>query len=123
MRSRYSAYVLKNYDYVLQTYGAKQQLNLSVEELAHSAQEQKWVKLIIHHSDENSIPATVEFSAYFLIGNTLHEFKEHSRFQQEQGQLKYIDGDILINDKIGTISRNDVCPCGSNKKFKKCCAN
>jgi uncharacterized protein YecA (UPF0149 family) len=26
---------------------------------------------------------------------------------------------IKVGDKVG---RNDPCPCGSNKKFKKCCA-
>ena len=49
------------------------------------------------------------------------------------------DGDILISthpnieivynksrlwrESIKNIGRNDKCPCGSNKKYKKCCIN
>ena len=25
------------------------------------------------------------------------------------------------NDEGGKVGRNDLCPCGSGKKFKKCC--
>jgi len=27
---------------------------------------------------------------------------------------------IVVGNRVG---RNDPCPCGSNKKFKKCCIN
>ena len=29
----------------------------------------------------------------------------------------------ILNDKIPTVGRNEPCPCGSGKKFKKCCIN
>ena len=40
---------------------------------------------------------------------------ERSRFLKENGQWYYIDG---TRPQFG---RNDPCPCGSGKKFKKCC--
>ena len=27
----------------------------------------------------------------------------------------------MSNNTIEIVGRNDLCPCGSNKKFKKCC--
>ena len=40
-----------------------------------------------------------------------------SSFIKEDGTWKYLDGE-LYNSKI---ERNESCPCGSGKKFKKCC--
>ncbi|MEP2601984.1 MAG: YchJ family metal-binding protein, partial [Paraglaciecola sp.] len=38
MRSRFTAYVLKDYSYILNTYAEAQRLQLTVEELSQSAQ-------------------------------------------------------------------------------------
>ena len=32
--------------------------------------------------------------------------------------LRIVHGDKLLDEKLG---RNDLCPCGSGKRFKKCC--
>lgn len=34
------------------------------------------------------------------------------------GDYKYIRTPIKVEEKV---SRNDPCPCGSGKKYKKCC--
>ena len=47
------------------------------------------------------------------------EVHENSRFVKEQGQWFYVDGDLKSQAKVG---RNDPCPCGSGKKYKRCCA-
>lgn len=121
MRSRYTAYALGIYDYIVNTYTEAEKAHLNVQDIAESAHQQKWTKLTIHQSDElNTIP-TVEFSAYYLIANQLFELREHSRFVKEGEYFKYNDGDILVNEQIATLTRNDVCPCESGKKFKKCC--
>jgi SEC-C motif-containing protein len=45
-------------------------------------------------------------------------------FKQINGDWKYVAGNVIpttvtrVGDKIG---RNDPCPCGSGKKYKKCC--
>lgn len=33
-------------------------------------------------------------------------------------RLQGIKSEIVMSNKVG---RNDPCPCGSNKKYKKCC--
>jgi preprotein translocase subunit SecA len=43
------------------------------------------------------------------------EFKEQSANQQRISRL------VRVDDKKGQIGRNDPCPCGSGKKYKKCC--
>jgi uncharacterized protein YecA (UPF0149 family) len=32
--------------------------------------------------------------------------------------IRIVHGDTVLEEKLG---RNDLCPCGSGKRFKKCC--
>ncbi|TWT94133.1 hypothetical protein Pla108_38450 [Botrimarina colliarenosi] len=32
--------------------------------------------------------------------------------------VRLVHGDKLLEEKLG---RNDLCPCGSRKRFKRCC--
>ena len=34
--------------------------------------------------------------------------------------FRIVHGDKELSEKLG---RNDLCPCGSGKRFKKCCRN
>lgn len=127
MRSRFSAYATKNGQYIFDTYAASQRLKQSVTEIQTWADECSWLALKIHESDET----TVEFSAYYVVDNILCELREKSNFTIEQGQWRYIDGNITVLNEIVTIKRNEVCPCNKypmawsakkGKKFKHCCA-
>lgn len=40
-----------------------------------------------------------------------------SETQVKRG-VRVVHGDKLLEEKLG---RNDLCPCGSGKRFKKCC--
>jgi uncharacterized protein YecA (UPF0149 family) len=40
-----------------------------------------------------------------------------SEMQVKRG-VRVVHGDKLLEEKLG---RNDPCPCGSGKRFKKCC--
>lgn len=62
MRSRFTAYVLANFTYVLNTYSSEKQIGLSTEGLKESAGDAVWFALKV----VNSSADTVEFTAYFL---------------------------------------------------------
>jgi SEC-C motif-containing protein len=53
------------------------------------------------------------------------EHHERSRFIRVGGEWLFDDGEIVKNQPITRegpkIGRNDPCPCGSGKKYKKCC--
>ncbi|WP_256937142.1 YchJ family metal-binding protein, partial [Enterobacter chuandaensis] len=57
----------------------------------------------------------VSFVARFTENHKPGAIIERSRFLKESGQWYYIDG------TCPQFGRNDPCPCGSGKKFKKCC--
>lgn len=116
MRSRYSAYVLKHSDYLTATWHSSTRpasLDISGDDIP-------WQRLVILSiekggSDDNE--GVVEFAADYR-GGQLHE---RSRFVKEKGRWFYLDGDILSPFTAAKIGRNDPCPCGSGKKYKKCC--
>ncbi|HFQ89000.1 MAG TPA: zinc chelation protein SecC [Desulfobulbus sp.] len=68
--------------------------------------------------------ATVEFRAWYLQENLLRVHHEISRFvRTETGCWLYLDGEPCFGPAIdlGRVGRNQPCPCGSSRKFKKCC--
>jgi len=111
MRSRYSAYVLKNGQYLYDTCSKSLQDLNDIEAInSHSIE---WLGLeILSESDYE-----VTFMAYYRENNQIKVMKEHSYFIHEDGRLKYHRGEMLE----AKIARNDLCPCGSGKKYKRCC--
>lgn len=116
MRSRYSAYVLKLGDYLTATWHS----STCPVQLDITGDDTPWQRLRIIATEkggESDSEGVVEFAADYS-GGQLHE---RSRFVQEGRQWLYLDGEILpplVQEKVG---RNEPCPCGSGKKFKKCC--
>ncbi len=121
MASRYCAYALKRYDYILATYGQQQIRELSVPDLKESDNGVEWCSLDIRHHEESLESGVVEFVATYKLNKQFYMLHETSRFQKEQQRWVYTDGDLHEDCGIMTVGRNDLCLCGSNKKFKKCC--
>ncbi|MFD2166894.1 YchJ family protein [Thalassotalea euphylliae] len=121
MRSRFSAYASAEAKYIIDTYSIEQRAAHTLDDISAWAEENKWIKLIIHSTDYLSAPSTVEFSAFYINQGNLIEMRECSNFVKQQGSWRYQDGDIIKHDIIQKLARNDVCPCNSGKKYKKCC--
>ncbi len=111
MRSRYSAYVLQDGQYLYDTCSSKLKNRDDIK--AVKEQNIKWIGLKI----ESFSDYEVVFMAYYKENNTIGVMKEHSFFVLESGHLRYDSGKML---EAG-ITRNELCPCGSGKKFKRCC--
>ena len=127
MRSRYSAYCLHQIDYLIETTHPSKRRDHNFASTAQWAKENKWQKLEIVSVEHGKIKdqrGIVEFKAYFqdTKGKT-HIHHERSTFWKEDGKWFYVSG--IINPKptaiVKKVSRNDPCPCGSGKKYKKCC--
>ena len=107
MKNRYEAFVREDWNYLART-----SINQNIEELSCSTSIE-WLKLDILEAYTN----IVEFKAYFKENGTIQVLHEKSNFIKVGGIWKYLDGK-LYNTKI---QRNENCPCGSGKKFKRCC--
>jgi SEC-C motif-containing protein len=121
MRSRFTAYVIKNYQYILQTYSAALRAKITVSELARSAKDTQWLSLqvLAHFVEKNT--AQVEFKAFYQVHNSYYVMHELSDFVFEAGKWLYTDGAMQKGSGEFTPERNSHCLCGSGKKFKKCC--
>ena len=107
MRNRYEAFVNKDADYLKKTTTQITSSDMSPYENI------EWLKLDVISSKDN----TVEFKAYFREDSLIQVLHEKSNFIEIDGMWKYVDGE-LFNSRI---ERNESCPCGSSKKYKKCC--
>lgn len=115
MRSRYVAFSLCKVEYLYKTSSDNLKKSLTLQELKESANDVEFVRLeIIDNTDSQ-----VEFKAYFIVDHDLGCLHERSNFVMESGEWRYDTGH-LFETVTKSISRNDACPCGSGKKYKKC---
>ncbi|MFP1683831.1 YchJ family protein [Alloalcanivorax sp. C16-1] len=115
MRSRYSAFVRNDTTYVARSWHPDTRpTGLMLDDGDH------WLELRVLDSDSDGDRGRVHFRALRRRGKGFSVLEEHSRFVREDGHWFYVDGDSKVSNlKPG---RNEPCPCGSGKKFKKCCA-
>lgn len=114
MRSRYTAYVNADARYLILSAVAENQYEEDIELIEDFSSHVDWLKLDVIRAEGD----TVEFKAYYKEKGRIGVLHEKSNFVLVDGIWKYKDG-TLYNSKI---ERNESCPCGSGKKFKKCCS-
>lgn len=117
MRSRYTAFVLHHVGYLVASWHPARRHPGLESELCKGFATTEWLGLTLFEEangrEENE--AYVSFVARFQENGKQTAIIERSRFLKENDQWYYVDG---IRPSFG---RNDACPCGSGKKFKKCC--
>ncbi len=114
MRSRYTAYVKADVTYLLLSTVQENRHADDAELIREFSSSVEWLKLDVLNAYEN----IVEFKAYYRDAQGIKVLHEKSNFILEDDTWVYVNGE-LYNSKI---ERNESCPCGSGKKFKKCCA-
>ena len=128
MRSRYSAYVHGAIDHIVDTHDPATREGIDREEIERWSRGSEWLGLEIHHTAQGGPGDTegeVEFTARWREDGRERTHRECSHFRRgEDGAWFYDHGHevkrpIIAGPKTG---RNDPCPCGSGKKYKKCCA-
>ena len=73
---------------------------------------------------ETDTEGTVEFIANYILEGKEQRHHELSEFRKDKDFWYFVDGKTIQSTVRRTepkIGRNDPCPCGSGKKFKKCC--
>lgn len=120
MRSRFSAFFLGNYtDYLFATWHPVHCPVTTAAELAGDSVQ--WQKLEVRASSQHGNSGEVTFCAWFRDASGLHPYVERSEFVREQGRWLYTTGEVLPYVRKARVKPNDPCPCGSGKKYKKCC--
>ncbi|MDW5288318.1 YchJ family protein [Formosa sp. PL04] len=94
MRSRYSAFVFANGDYLMQSHHKSTRPIKEKKEIVKWAKSVDWIKLdVIKRTKglEKDTEGTVEFKAIFQEDGELQMIHENSRFLKENGCWFYVD--------------------------------
>lgn len=128
MRSRYSAYVTGAIDYLGDTLHPDYRSDYDAAATRKWAQQSQWCGLEIRsveQGEEGDDTGTVEFVASYKADGMIHHHHEFSRFARQRGRWYYVEGKMPSPETVvrsePRVGRNDPCPCGSGKKYKKCC--
>lgn len=129
MRSRYTAFATGNVDYLEKTCSPEMRADFNREDMKRDAETAKWLGLKILRTlggGENDDTGQVEFVASYKYNGRAHSQHELSDFRRIDGA--WVFSGSVLNPKQETVvrqgektGRNDPCPCGSQKKYKKCC--
>jgi SEC-C motif domain protein len=123
MRSRFTAYALRNADYLLATWDA----TVRPKVIDFSRENIDWQGLEIVATKKGGLQdnkGVVEFKAFYSENGDKHVMHEISRFTKINGRWFYLSGVVKSIGKLGQQTnqgKNAPCPCGSGKKFKRCC--
>lgn len=139
MRSRYAAYTLVDIDYIKKTLAPESRSDFDPKTTKDWAQQAKWKGLKIMATEKggaNDTKGMVEFTATYEQDGEGFDHHEVSQFRKaDNGQWLFVEGDAhthkegedhhhhtpqTVVRETPKIGRNDACPCGSGKKYKKC---
>ena len=122
MRSRYTAYVRHNVNYLLATWHQSTRPDdMSSANLMPTIWNQLYI-VETRYGLKQDDDGTVEFVAYYSNKNTNEKLHEISHFVKVDNKWFYVDGQIIENSNFQP-GRNLPCYCGSGKKYKHCCIN
>lgn len=135
MRSRYVAYARGDIDYIARTLAPEKQGTFDAKAATAWATQAKWLGLkilFVEGGGQDDVTGVVSFIATYRQDGQTIEHHEVSQFGRRHGDTwRFVEGDtsarIIDGGREGAarsaakIGRNDPCPCGSGKKYKKCC--
>jgi SEC-C motif-containing protein len=138
MRSRYSAYAKKEVSYIVNTCSPNgpDEEKIDEKETRKWAEKSNWLGLTIVSSTEGGAgdeKGYVEFKALYEADGVKQTHHEKAVFEKVKHKDKetekmtekwyYSTGKMIIEQVIRKepkVGRNELCPCGSGKKYKHC---
>jgi SEC-C motif-containing protein len=127
MRSRYSAYVKKEISYILTSLHPEHRADYDEKSSRTWAERAQWHGIRILNTTKGGAgdsEGQVEFTVSYTENGMKQEHHELSSFKKEGGAWYFTTGKTMpkpASRAVPKTGRNDPCPCGSGKKFKKCC--
>ncbi len=128
MRARYSSYACGEVGFLKTSMVSSAQEDFDEASSKAWSQAAEWHGLEIVKTEKGGVDddeGVVEFRALYTANGEFCNHHERSTFVKENGEWRFQDGDFVQEQPIEReepkIGRNDPCPCGSGKKYKKCC--
>ncbi len=129
MRSRYTAYAVCAVDYLRDSmHPDTRDRGFDRDSVEQWSKHSEWLGIEVLNSRKGTADddeGTVEFIARYKDDKTTFDHHETSQFRKHNGRWYFVDGRMMnepYRREAPKIGRNEPCPCGSGKKYKKCCA-
>ncbi len=128
MRSRFTAYVKGRVDHLTHSLHPEHRDDHDEEATRRWAARADWLNLQVVSVQGGGVgddSGEVEFIATYREKGVIQHHHEIGSFSKQDGVWYFIDGK-LVPAKTAThtgpkVGRNAPCPCGSGRKYKKCC--
>lgn len=131
MRSRYSAFVLGDVDWIMSSHHPETVGEVDRDEVSEWSGSSEWLGLRIRSTEAGGADdseGVVVFRARYRVNGQLVDHVERAQFLRDEGAWKFHSvveemeegAELVPVAPKSTVGRNDPCPCGSGKKYKKC---
>ena len=124
MRSRFTAFCRDEMDHLRDSMVEEHRAEFHAEDVRRWNKETTWLDLEILETSTDGDTGMVRFRIGFRHKGGTQNVTERSRFVRRENRWFYLDGEHeteTVRNESPKVGRNDPCPCGSGKKFKKCC--
>ncbi len=129
IRARYTAHVKVELDYLETSLHPDKRADYDRDVAREWSENAEWQGLEIIRTEDGGIEDSegqVEFLAKFIWKGENNDHHERAHFSKMDGVWYFVEGKAIGPEPFvrsdPKIGRNDLCPCGSGKKYKKCCA-
>lgn len=130
MRSRYTAFVTGDVDWIMASHHPDTVDEIVRDDVADWSTGSEWLGLRIRETEAggpDDDEGVVVFRARYRVNGQQIDHVERARFERLDGDWRFhsvlddVDGPELVPVVArSTVGRNDPCPCGSGRKYKKC---
>jgi SEC-C motif-containing protein len=128
MRARYSAFATQHIDFLHDSLAPEARHDFDRKAIGHWSRSAEWLGLDINGTEGGKAgdeAGFVSFTAHYNLDGQRQAHRERSRFRHDaaDGRWYFVEE---ANQKSAPLvkghqpGRNDPCPCGSGKKYKKC---
>ena len=128
MRARYTAYATGELDYLRESLMPEARADFDEQGVSSWSGSAEWKGLeILDVSGGTGKDDTgeVEFKAHYAQSGVDQSHHERASFRKVDGVWLYEEGEVKkpqpVRRETPKVGRNESCPCGSGKKYKKCC--
>ncbi|MDR0495120.1 MAG: YchJ family protein [Treponema sp.] len=127
MRSRYSAYVEHEIDYIINTCVHRDKDDIDYKSTRDWSERSTWLGLKIISTEMGGpvdAEGTVEFEASYEQNGLKDIHHEKAKFKKQNDEWLYDEGNVVPRTVVRSspkTGRNEPCTCGSGKKYKHCC--
>ncbi len=128
MRARYTAHTQGDMGFLVTSHAQDTRGDIDIESTRRWAERCEWLGLEITATEQGQAgdsEGVVEFIAHYRDRDQRQQHRERALFDFVDGCWLYRDAETpeietarRAQPKIG---RNEPCPCGSGRKYKKCC--